>query len=164
MPLLKLHGTINRPETCVATDDATRSGITPAKREALMALVTDLQEESRVPWLYVGASMRHIDLDGILAQREFNESTSEHWVAPWPEASVYRFVYTKNRWWAAQGQNLLSRTVTETADAFMAALPQGGRESWTSLRALAGARSGRSRVGFRSLQLSLSEPIPSVYA
>jgi hypothetical protein len=109
----------------VATDDVTRSGITPPKREALMQLVRDVPEGSHVPWVYVGASMRDIDLDGILGQREFNESVSERWVAPWPEMSVYRFVYTKNRWWAAQGQTLLSRTVTETADAFMNALASG---------------------------------------
>jgi hypothetical protein len=119
IPLLKLHGTINRPETCIVTDAQTRSGITPAKVEALMALVRDLPENHRVPWVYVGASMRDIDLDGILGLREFNEGVSERWVAPWPEYSVRRFVYTKNRWWAGRGETLLDRTVTETADSFM---------------------------------------------
>jgi SIR2-like domain len=125
IPLLKLHGTIGRPETCVATDDVTRSGITPSKANALMALVKDLPEGRYVPWVYVGASMRDIDLDRIFGLREFNESVSERWVAPWPEPSVYRFVYTKHRWWAAKGQTLLSRTVTEMADSFMNVLASG---------------------------------------
>lgn len=119
IPLLKLHGTINRPETCVITDEQTRSGITPAQTEALMSLVKELPEGERVPWVYVGASMRDIDLDRVFGMREFNESASERWVAPWPEDSVRRFVYGKNRWWAGRGKSLLERTVTETADAFM---------------------------------------------
>jgi hypothetical protein len=125
VPLLKLHGTIGRPETCVATDDVTRSGITPAKFNALMALVKDLPEGRHVPWVYVGASMRDIDLDRVFGHREFNESVSERWVSPWPELSVHRFVYTKNRWWAAKGETLLSRTVTELADSFMNVLAAG---------------------------------------
>ena len=66
--------------------------------------------------------MRDIDLDRIFGAREFNESVSERWVAPWPEDSVRRFVNGKNRWWAAAGETLLDRTVTETADAFMTTL------------------------------------------
>ncbi|MHB8233803.1 MAG: SIR2 family protein, partial [Solirubrobacteraceae bacterium] len=117
-PLLKLHGTLNRPETCVATDEQTRSGVTPAKEEALMSLVRALPTEHRVPWVYVGASMRDIDLDRIFGARQFNESVSEFWVSPWPEPSVAHFVYGKRRWWAAAGTSLLERTVTETADSF----------------------------------------------
>lgn len=124
IPFLKLHGTINRPETCVVTDEQTRSGITPAKADALMSLVKDLPENHRVPWVYVGASMRDIDLDRIFGNHEFNESVSERWVAPWPEESVRRFVYGKNRWWAAAGETLLDRTVTETADSFMKTLAE----------------------------------------
>ncbi|HEX8121866.1 MAG TPA: SIR2 family protein [Solirubrobacteraceae bacterium] len=124
IPLLKLHGTINRPETCVVTDEETRSGITPPKTEALMSLVRNLPEGERIPWVYVGASMRDIDLDRVFGLREFNESVSERWVAPWPEGSVRRFVYAKNRWWAGRGESLLDRTVTETADAFMITLAE----------------------------------------
>jgi len=121
IPLLKLHGTINRPETCVVTDAQTRSGITPAKTEALMSLVRDVPPLSSVPWVYVGASMRDIDLDRIFGLREFNESVSERWVMPWLEPSVRRFVDGKNRSWAAH-ESLLERTVTETADSFMRTL------------------------------------------
>ena len=124
VPLLKLHGTINVPETCVVTDTETRSGITPAKREALMSLVTDLPEGHMIPWVYVGASMRDIDLDRIFGAREFNESVSERWVSPWPEDSVRRFINGKNRWWTAR-QTLFDRTVTESADSFMQALAEG---------------------------------------
>lgn len=127
IPMLKLHGTLNRPATCVVTDEQTRSGITPAKADALMALVQNLPPNQRVPWVYVGASMRDIDLDRIFGAHEFNQSVSERWVAPWPEDSVRRFVYAKNRWWAAAGETLLDRTVTETADAFMNALD----DQWT---------------------------------
>ncbi len=122
VPLLKLHGTISRPETCVVTDRQTRSGITPAKDRALRALIEDLPVDARAPWVYVGASMRDIDLDVVFSAHEFNSSgVNERWVAPWPEESVRRFVETKNRWWAAR-ESLLSHTVTETADAFMTAL------------------------------------------
>ncbi len=121
-PLLKLHGTINRPETCVVTDAETRAGITAAKEAALRALVENVPANHMVPWVYVGASMRDIDLDRVFGARKFNESVSERWVAPWPEPSVSRFVYSKNRWWVGRGETLLQRTVTETADAFMSAL------------------------------------------
>lgn len=122
VPLLKLHGTINDPESCVVTDEQTRSGISPAKTHALMSLVSDLPPKQRTPWVYVGASMRDIDLDLVFGRREFNESVSERWVAPWPEESVRRFVYSKNRWWVGRGESVVGRTVTETADAFMMAL------------------------------------------
>lgn len=36
IPLLKLHGTISQPETCVVTDEQTRSGISEAKQNALL--------------------------------------------------------------------------------------------------------------------------------
>jgi hypothetical protein len=127
IPLLKLHGTLSCPYTCVVTDEQTRSGITPPKEDALMSLVRDLPEGHRVPWMYVGTSMRDIDLDRVLGARAFNRSASERWVSPWPEDSVSRFVYRKQRWWAAEGQTLLERTVTETADSFMKTLAQ----AWT---------------------------------
>jgi|GEM_PF-886963 len=124
IPLLKLHGTINSPETCVAADDQTKSGISPQKAQALMALVTDLSAEQRLPWVYVGASMRDIDLNRIFGANEFNDFVSERWVAPWPEASVQRFIDSQNRWWKALGQSLFDRTVTETADAFVSVLAE----------------------------------------
>jgi hypothetical protein len=116
-PLLKLHGTINRPESCIATDEETRSGISPAKERALHALV-DEAPDGQLQWVYVGASMRDIDLNAILASNPFNEKLSEYWVAPWLEPSVCHFVYSKGRWWVP-GQSLLDRVVTETADSFM---------------------------------------------
>lgn len=122
VPLLKLHGTINEPESCIVTDEQTRSGISAAKTDALMALVSEMPEKQWVQWVYVGASMRDIDLDLVFGRREFNEAVSERWVAPWLEESVTRFVYSKNRWWAGRGQTVLERTVTESADAFMMSL------------------------------------------
>lgn len=123
IPLLKLHGTINRPDTCVVTDAQTRSGITPAKTEALMSLVRDVPALESVPWVYVGASMRDIDLDRIFGLREFNKIVSERWVMPWIDESVQRFVDGKNRSWARH-ESLLERTVTETADSFMQTLAE----------------------------------------
>ena len=121
IPLLKLHGTINQPDTCIVTDAQTRSGITPAKTEALMSLVRDVPPAESVQWVYVGASMRDIDLDRVFGHREFNDSVSERWVMPWPEESVRRFVDGKTRGWEAR-ESLLERTVTETADSFMRVL------------------------------------------
>jgi hypothetical protein len=122
VPLLKLHGTISRPETCVVTDEQTRSGITTAKAEALRALVSDLSEVNRIPWVYVGASMRDIDLNRTFGENDFNELTSERWVTPWVEPSIQRFVDQTQRWWKASGDTLYNRTVTETADTFVRAL------------------------------------------
>jgi hypothetical protein len=119
VPLLKLHGTISRPETCVVTDEQTRSGITPAKAEALRVLVSDLTETNRVPWVYVGASMRDIDLNRTFGENDFNERTSERWVVPWVEPSIQKFVDQTQRWWKARGDTLYDRTVTETADTFV---------------------------------------------
>jgi hypothetical protein len=122
IPLLKLHGTISRPETCVVTDEQTRSGISPAKAQALRSLVSDLTDDSRVQWVYVGASMRDIDLNRTFGENDFNERASEWWVVPWVEPSIQAFVDQTQRWWRGSGETLYDRTVTETADTFMSQL------------------------------------------
>jgi hypothetical protein len=124
VPLLKLHGTINRPETCVATDDATRSGISRAKDEALRGFVESVPVDHRAHWVYVGASMRDIDLNATFTAQAFNTKVSEYWVAPWLERSVAEFVYSKQRWWVSRGEPLLDRVVTETADSFARVLEE----------------------------------------
>jgi SIR2-like domain len=121
IPLLKLHGTISRLETCVVTDEQTRSGISEAKQNALLALVSGLDSSSAIRWTYVGASMRDIDLTHVFSLGPFAQGANERWVAPYLEPSVELFVANTQRFWTGR-ENLLSRTVTETADAFMAEL------------------------------------------
>jgi len=121
VPLLKLHGTINQPRTCMVTEEQTRFGISPAKQGAMLELVSDGESADPVPWTYVGASMRDIDLDHIFSLPQFNMGSSERWVTPVLEESVELFVAKKHRWWSAS-DTVLERTVTETADTFVGEL------------------------------------------
>jgi hypothetical protein len=121
IPLLKLHGTVSRPETCIVTDEQTRSGVSEAKQNALLALAHGLEPDSALPWVYVGASMRDIDLTNLFSLRPFVQGVNERWVAPYLEESVERFVANTQRFWSGR-ETLQQRTVTETADAFMAEL------------------------------------------
>lgn len=121
IPLLKLHGTISQPETCVVTDKQTRSGVSEAKQNALLALISGLHSGSAIRWTYVGASMRDIDLTHVFSLGPFTHGVNERWVAPYLEPSIEHFVANTQRFWTGR-ENLLSRTVTETADAFLAEL------------------------------------------
>ena len=125
VPYLKLHGTISRPASCVVTVTQTEQGVSKAKRDALQVLSGS--EHSQSPMIYVGASMRDIDLAPILTDHQFGRGVDERWVAPLPDPNVERFAQARRRIWAAAGTSgLQGRLITEISDEFLRLL----RERW----------------------------------
>lgn len=119
-PYLKLHGTISDLDTCIATDDATRSGLSAAKRDALIALTAGLDANNPLWWIYIGASMRDIDLQhNVFGHTEFYEGVQEWWVSPTMVSSVEAYLDAHSRAWRENGGTLFRRTITETADSFL---------------------------------------------
>lgn len=127
IPYLKLHGTIGDLKTCVASDTVTRAGLPETTRDALRALIAVKEGSERLFWIYVGASMRDIDLEkDVLNAREFARGlVEETWVTPALDASVSQFLRRNPR---DLVPDLFARSVTETADTFFQAFAR----EWSS--------------------------------
>ncbi len=122
VPVWKLHGTISDLTTCVANDAVTLLGVPETTRTALTELLPT--DGARVPWIYIGASMRDTDLGPLLGRPEFADRLRESWVMPHSIASVEQFVtsYRAQRWQSAGEHDFKNRLITETADTFLTAL------------------------------------------
>ena len=121
MPLLKLHGTIDRIETCVATQDETDRGVGEAQFQTLTSLLKI--SEDRLPWIYVGMSMRDRDLLQGLNTQNFARQLDERWVVPYIVPSVRKFGARREPHWEGTGfESLEDRVITGTSDAFFEAL------------------------------------------
>ena len=120
VPYLKVHGTIDRPESCVVSAEQTDTGVGNGKLAALRAL---LDAGSRRLWIYVGSSMRDQDLLRVLGSEDFARGLDERWVVPYLTEDIRRFGESRDAFWAGSGHPTMEdRLVTETADAFFAAL------------------------------------------
>jgi hypothetical protein len=120
IPILKLHGTINRPETCVISEDQTEKGIGKNKLETMRAL---LSETSPRLWIYVGASMRDRDLTRVFKDEDWARGVEELWVSPYLDDTVEDFAASRRPFW--RDRRLVSiddRLTSETADTFFEAL------------------------------------------
>jgi hypothetical protein len=115
VPLLKLHGTIAIPDSCVVTTTQTEQGISDDRQAALEAILAT--DDTKVPWTYVGASMRDLDLRPILQHARFGHGLEERWVAPFLDAAVEQFADARRPYW--EGQPLQSKLITETADEYL---------------------------------------------
>lgn len=120
VPYLKVHGTIDRPESCVVSAEQTDAGVGNGK---LAALRTLLEGDSQRLWIYVGSSMRDQDLLRVLGNEDFARGLDERWVVPYLTDDIRRFGEARDRFWADSGHRTIDdRLITETADAFFAAL------------------------------------------
>lgn len=120
VPVLKVHGTIDRFETCVITDDQTGLGIGDPKLAALRRLLNPAEPTL---WIYVGASMRDRDLGRVFGDEDWARGVDERWVAPYLVDTVESFAAARAPFWQeTPRQSLQSRLTTETSDAFFAAL------------------------------------------
>jgi len=127
-PLLKLHGTLSRPESIVATVESVAKGLPPSKTAALRALVATRTDPRS--WFYIGASMRDRDILLHISAREFVEGVSEWWVAPSRDSSVERFIQdVRDPVWRDLGLEFgaKAKCITTTADIFMAELQRAIR-------------------------------------
>ncbi len=85
-PLLKLHGTIEIPNSIVANVEDTMPGLEPNRTAALGALMA----KGRANLIYVGYSMRDLDLSPYLGQQVFGQFAEEMWVSPFPKRPLRR--------------------------------------------------------------------------
>jgi hypothetical protein len=119
VPLLKLHGDIDYPDTIVANSDETAGGLSRTRLTALRTLRNHLGPVS--PWWYIGYSMRDLDLNPIFMSPEFSDGLSERWVGPITSLSVRQFLERARleRWDAQRRQyTLRERHISLTAEEF----------------------------------------------
>lgn len=99
--------------------EQTERGIGEAKFHALRALLNDPPRM----WIYVGASMRDLDLGPVLGDENFARGLDERWVAPYLVDTVDTFALRRQPYWGdTQFKTIQDRLITETADAFFDAL------------------------------------------
>jgi hypothetical protein len=129
VPVLKLHGSFSEQTTLVATIEQTLRGLSVAKADALERVCRPTGT-GRVPFVYVGSSMRDLDVTRQLSQRVYAERLDERWVMPLPAASVTDFIENHRRtvWGAAGMQDgLEERLISWTATEFLERLANGWR-------------------------------------
>jgi hypothetical protein len=127
VPLLKLHGSFAAQETLIASIEQTLTGLTTAKADALDRACRPAGA-GRVPFVYVGSSMRDLDITLQLSQPRYVTQLDEHWVMPLPAASVTEFVNrSRAQAWRTAGTRatLDERLVSWTADEFLQELAAG---------------------------------------
>lgn len=114
VPVLKLHGTIDKPDSIIATVEAVSRGLAPAKVSALRAL---LASDEPTRWAYVGYSMRDGDVTDVLGLQEFQKALEESWVSPFPVVTAEEFADARRDY--ANRRNFWARCITSTADNFL---------------------------------------------
>jgi hypothetical protein len=118
IPYLKLHGCISDLTSCIVNTDQTELGLGLSKVRGLRAAVG-----SDRLWIYVGASLRDLDLRPVLLSEQFAPHLDELWVTPYAVESYDEFEQRRRAYWRKTPRTSLDeRLVTETADAFFAAL------------------------------------------
>lgn len=121
IPLLKIHGSIDRPETCIVSTAQTEGGVGEEKLAALRSLHGTVDHPRR--WLYVGTSMRDLDLRTVLREEDFARKVDEQWVEPFLSPGVEEFGRARGPFWRmTERPTIQDRLITETADAFFAAV------------------------------------------
>ena len=125
VPYLKLHGTISKPSSITASVNQTQAGLDSARSTALRLLPASAVEAPR-KMIYVGYSMRDLDLEPWLGDRALCDGVEEWWVQPFLDANVAAFVerFRVQAWAAQPGQEreVDKRMITETADTFFTTL------------------------------------------
>jgi hypothetical protein len=121
VPLLKLHGTISDPMTCVVNAEQTERGLSEPKKLALESLLPE--DGNAVPLVYIGASLRDVDVVPILGSSTFATRSEEMWVAPGRESSIDAFTENRHDEWRRGGRDdLEARFISSGADEFFALL------------------------------------------
>ena len=122
VPIVKLHGTLADFASCVVSDDATLVGVSEPKRNAIRAAVGS--PGSKTNWVYVGASMRDLDLSPVFNSTEFLEGVTEYWAMPHVIRTISDLESSRSPFWAKDvgDTTLQDHLITETADAFLNAL------------------------------------------
>jgi hypothetical protein len=125
LPILKLHGSIERPETLIANIDDTTRGLSD---EVTSTLDSIFESDRPLTWVWVGCSMRDIDVNMWSRRKDGASDMQEWWVDPIPPKTVAEYAVPRAREWATIDQELRSKQITETADRFLVALLARARE------------------------------------
>jgi hypothetical protein len=136
VPLVKLHGDIDRPQSIVVNIEETASGLSAARLNALEGILEVMKEQEVRPWWFVGYSMRDLDLDAHWESAGFADTMVEHWVAPFVDASVEKFIRSRRqpRWDRNSfGFRIENRVVTLTASDFFALLHEQTCKNWLGI-------------------------------
>jgi hypothetical protein len=124
IPYLKLHGCISNLASCVISTDQTQLGMGNNKLAALRAVVSRPRPRR---WVYVGCSLRDLDLRPTLLHEDFARSVDEKWVNPYSLDSFDEFAERRLPFWRNTSRRTFEeRLITETADSFFASL----RQAW----------------------------------
>jgi hypothetical protein len=127
VPLLKLHGSFSDQATLIASIEQTLIGLTSDKADALERACRPAAG-ARVPFVYVGSSMRDLDITVQLGQPRYATQLDERWVMPLPAPSVTDFVHRHRvAPWAHAGvhASLEKRLISWTATEFLERLKKG---------------------------------------
>lgn len=127
VPLLKLHGSFDDQATLIASIEQTLTGLTADKSSALDRVCRPSSGARRVPFVYVGSSMRDLDVTRQLSHPRYATDLNEGWVMPLPVPSVTEFVHMNRSqaWRSAGAATLNQRLISWTADEFFEALVAG---------------------------------------
>lgn len=123
VPYIKLHGDVGSPNTIVANIDETEGGLSQARLHCLRML-RDRRFNVR-PWVYIGYSMRDLDVQPVLAAPDIGDGLVEWWVGPFVDPAVRSFLeqHRVPRWrGAGRTYSIDDRCVTMTAIDYLAAL------------------------------------------
>lgn len=134
IPLLKLHGSIEEPDTLVATIGETNAGLSASRQRAIQALVAAVNSQDVKHWWYLGYSMRDRDLENIWKGAEF-AAFNEHWVTPFLDPNVDEFIKKHRMYqWSGRGYSrrydAQERLVSLTSNDFLAELATIAETDW----------------------------------
>jgi hypothetical protein len=122
LPILKLHGSIEDPDTLIANIDETSAGLDDSARGVLDSLLS--LGDGPLTWIWVGCSMRDKDINAWLSGLG-REALDEWWVDPLPSSSLDEFFAERREAvWSARGMHLVDRLVVESADHFYVKLAE----------------------------------------
>jgi hypothetical protein len=118
LPILKIHGTIEDPDTLIATIDKTEFGLPPEIAATLDAMIA--ATGGPLTWVWIGCSMRDADLRIWLGNQHGVDQLNEWWVDPLPSETLFEYArFVRGRQWAIVEHTLKDRLITETADVFL---------------------------------------------
>jgi len=117
LPILKLHGSIEEPESLIATIDSTSAGLHDDVISALNRVLAATDKPLR--WVWVGCSMRDRDVNRWLAGLGAGR-LDEWWVDPMPGESLHQhYTAVREAQWKAVGLKLEDRVIVDSADGFL---------------------------------------------
>jgi hypothetical protein len=117
VPLLKLHGTIEEPDSLIATVDVTALGFHDEVRASLDKIVDVC--ELPLTWVWIGCSMRDQDVNAWLRGLQ-QDALDEWWVDPLPSVSLDAYFNDLRRaHWTQEGRVLEDRLIVDSADRFL---------------------------------------------